>query len=113
MHEGILPGEHLFCIETREQQFYRAVCSCLWRSKWYEYPAHASAHGRKHTSGLGPYCPWEYGPPFDSPLGSSGALCNGPATTRVQYRADGRKTVYCLNHAQREVNGGQAKYTED
>ena len=54
------------------------------------------------TEGQAHPCPWEY------PIG--GRACGAPVTTLVQYRVSGTMIWYCLNHAQREVLGGQAWY---
>lgn len=51
-------------------------------------------------------CPWEY--PFGHAIGR--ALCGAPARWAVVYSFDGRREAYCLNHAQREVMGGQARW---
>ena len=45
-------------------------------------------------------CPWPY---------DGGRRCGAPADWPVADR-DGAVTTYCLNHAEREVLGGQARY---
>ena len=54
-------------------------------------------------------CGWEY--PMRRPDGTIG-VCGAEADWPVQYRREGmgRVVTYCLNHAQREVLGGQASY---
>lgn len=48
-------------------------------------------------------CPWEYPNP-------SHPSCDAPVRVPVMYGVSGTCIWYCLNHAQREVNGGQAQY---
>ena len=52
-------------------------------------------------------CPWEY--PLRRLDGTIG-VCGAEADWPVKYRSDERVETYCLNHAQREVLGGQAHY---
>ena len=49
-------------------------------------------------------CPWEY-------PNSPHPPCGSPARLPVHYGVSGTVVWYCLNHAQREVLGGQARYT--
>ena len=46
-------------------------------------------------------CPWTY---------DGGRRCGAFADWPVKYRVDAEVVTFCLNHAQREVLGGQARY---
>lgn len=53
------------------------------------------------------HCAWEY---YPKQAGFPAKSCGAVATCFVRYRVDQRVVAYCLNHAQREVLGGQAAW---